>query len=150
MYNQGYYKQYRSLIYSLHNYSRLMNPANDVLEKRLAALDGGAWTLFAQTLKKLGIEVRFFDPGHPEALPGLIDANTRLVCRESIGNPRNAVPDFHRLADIAHWHGLPVVVDNTLSGLPLNPVTMSPALRPALSAGPPGVTLVTNTPCEAP
>jgi hypothetical protein len=88
-------------------YSRLMSPADDVLEKRLAALDGGTWTLLAQTLKKLGIEVRLFDPGPPEELPRLIDANTRLVYRKSIGNPKDDVPDFHRPADTAHWHGRP-------------------------------------------
>ncbi len=131
-------------------YSRLMNPTNDVLEKRLAALDGGAaglafasgqaaetaailtithagqnfisatslyggtWTLFTQTLKKLGIEVRFFDPRHPEQIDKLVDANTRLVYLETIGNPKNDVPDFRRITDIAHKHGLPVIVDNTV------------------------------------
>ena len=130
-------------------YSRLMNPTNDVLEKRLAALDGGAaglafasgqaaitaailtithagqnfisatslyggtWTLFTQTLKKLGIEVRFFDPSRPEEIDKLVDENTRLVYLESIGNPKNDVPDFRRIADIAHKHGIPVVIDNT-------------------------------------
>ena len=131
-------------------YSRLMNPTNDVLEKRLAALDGGigglafasgqaaitaailtithsgqnflsatslyggTWTLFTQTLKKLGIEVRFFDPDHPEQIDKLADENTRLVYLESVGNPKNDVPDFRRIADTAHQHGLPVVVDNTV------------------------------------
>jgi O-acetylhomoserine (thiol)-lyase len=131
-------------------YSRLMNPTNDVLEKRLAALDGGigglafasgqaaitaailtithsgqnflsatslyggTWTLFTQTLKKLGIEVRFFDPDHPEQIDELADENTRLVYLESVGNPKNDVPDFRRIADTAHQHGLPVVVDNTV------------------------------------
>jgi O-acetylhomoserine (thiol)-lyase len=131
-------------------YSRLMNPTNDVLEKRLAALDGGVgalafasgqaaitaailtiahsgqnflsatslyggtWTLFTQTFKKLGIEVRFFDPDHPEEIDKLADENTRLVYLESVGNPKNDVPDFRLLADIAHKHGLPVIVDNTV------------------------------------
>lgn len=131
-------------------YSRLMNPTNDVLEKRLAALDGGigalafasgqaaitaailtlahsgqnivsatslyggTWTLFTQTLKKLGIEVRFFDPNHAEEIGNLVDANTRLVYLESAGNPKNDVPDFRRISDIAHKHGLPVIVDNTV------------------------------------
>ncbi len=131
-------------------YSRLMNPTNDVLEKRLAALDGGiggltfasgsaaitaailtlahsgqnfvsstslyggTWTLFSQTFKKLGIEVRFFDPDHPERIPGLVDGNTRLVYIESIGNPKNDVPDFEKIAGIAHRHGLPLFVDNTV------------------------------------
>jgi len=131
-------------------YSRLMNPTNDVLEKRLAALDGGigglafasgqaaitaailtithsgqnfisstslyggTWTLFAQTFKKLGIEVRFFDPDHPEQIARLADSNTRLVYLESIGNPKNDVPDFERISEISHRHGLPVIVDNTV------------------------------------
>jgi O-acetylhomoserine (thiol)-lyase len=132
-------------------YSRIMNPTNDVLEKRLAALDGGVgalafssgqaavnaailsvthtgqnfisatslyggtWTLFTQTFKKLGIEVRFFDPNHPEQIHKLVDVNTRLVYMESIGNPKNDVPDFRQIADIAHGHGLPVVIDNTVT-----------------------------------
>jgi O-acetylhomoserine (thiol)-lyase len=131
-------------------YSRLTNPTNDVLEKRLAALDGGVgalafasgaaaitaavltithagqnlisatslyggtWALFAQTFKKLGIEVRFFNPDHPEEIDKLVDENTRLVYLESVGNPKNDVPDFRKIADIAHKHGLPVVVDNTV------------------------------------
>ena len=139
-------------------YTRLMNPTNDVLEKRLAALDGGAaglafasgqaaitaailtivhsgqnflsatslyggtWTLFTQTLKKLGIEVRFFDPNHPEQIAGLVDDNTRLVYLESVGNPKNDVPDFRRLTDAAHAQGLPVIVDNTV----LTPVLFRP------------------------
>ena len=139
-------------------YSRLMNPTNDVLEKRLAALDGGAaglafasgqaaitaailtivhsgqnfisstslyggtWTLFTQTFRKLGIEVRFFDPDRPEQIARLADANTRLVYLESLGNPRNDVPDLRQIAEVAHAAGLPVVVDNT--------VTPPPLLRP--------------------
>ena len=131
-------------------YSRLMNPTNDVLEKRLAALDGGigalafasgqaaitaailtlahsgqnflsstslyggTWTLFAQTFKKLGVEVRFFDPDHPEQIEKLADRNTRLVYLESIGNPKNDIVDFQKIADISHRCGLPVVIDNTV------------------------------------
>ena len=139
-------------------YSRLMNPTNDVLEKRLAALDGGigglafasgqaaivaailtithagqnfisatslyggTWTLFTQTLKKLGIEVRFFNSDHPEEIDKLVDGNTRLVYLESVGNPKNDVPDFRAIADTAHKHGLPVIVDNTV----LTPVLFRP------------------------
>jgi O-acetylhomoserine (thiol)-lyase len=131
-------------------YSRLTNPTNDVLEKRLAALEGGAaalafasgqaaitaailtithsgqniisatslyggtWTLFVHTFKKLGVEVRFFDPDHPEQISKLVDANTRLVYLESVGNPKNDVPDFRAITDTAHRHGLPVLVDNTV------------------------------------
>lgn len=142
-------------------YSRLMNPTVDVLEKRLAALDGGVtglcfasgqsaitaailtlahsgqnivsstslyggtWTLFTQTFKQLGIEVRFFDPDHPEQIKDLIDENTRLVYMESIGNPKNDVPDFKAIADAAHSspHGaVPVICDNTV----MTPMLLKP------------------------
>jgi len=131
-------------------YSRLGNPTCDVLEKRIAALDGGVAavafasgqaavmaavvtlakpgqnivvsnslyggtsTLFRHTLGRLGIEFRFFDTDNLEALHGLIDADTRAVYTESLANPRNNLPDFHRLAEIAHAHGVPVLVDNTV------------------------------------
>jgi len=131
-------------------YSRLMNPTNDVLEKRIAALDGGAaalsfasgqaainaailtiahsgqniisstslyggtWTLFTQTFSKLGIEVRFFDPSEPEKINDLVDENTRCVYFESLGNPKNDVPDFEKISKTSHDHGLPVICDNTV------------------------------------
>ena len=131
-------------------YTRLQNPTTDVLEKRIAALDGGAlglafasgqaainaailtithsgqnfisstslyggsWTLFTQTFKKLGIEVRFFDPDHPEEINDLVDENTRCVYFESVGNPKNDVPDFKKITDISHNHGLPTICDNTV------------------------------------
>jgi O-acetylhomoserine (thiol)-lyase len=136
-------------------YTRLMNPTTDVLEKRLAALDGGAaglafasgqaaitaslltivhsgqnfisanslyggtWTLFSQTFQKLGIEVRFFDPAHPEQISKLVDKNTRAVYLETPGNPKNDVPDYRAITDLAHQHGLPAIIDNT---------TLTPAL----------------------
>ncbi|MCJ7544467.1 MAG: O-acetylhomoserine aminocarboxypropyltransferase/cysteine synthase, partial [Phycisphaerae bacterium] len=131
-------------------YSRLMNPTNDVMEKRLAAMDGGVgglalasgqaaitaaictithsrqnfisstslyggtWTLFTQTFKKLGIEVRFFNPDHPQEVGRLADENTRCVYIESVGNPRNDVPDFAAIARAAHRCGVPLIVDNTV------------------------------------
>ena len=143
-------------------YSRLSNPTNDVLEKRLAALDGGAaalafasglaaitaailtithagqnfvsatslyggtWTLFTQTLNKLGIEVRFFDPNKPEEIRKLVDDKTRCVYLESLGNPKNDVPDFKKITDIAHQLGLPVICDNTV---------MTPALLRPIEHG---------------
>ena len=139
-------------------YSRIMNPTNDVLEKRLAAIDGGigalafssgqaaitaailtivhsgqnfisstslyggTWTLFTQTLKKLGVEVRFFDPDHPEQISNLADENSRLVYLESVGNPKNDVPDFRKITEISHQHGLPVVVDNTVTPALFRPI----------------------------
>jgi O-acetylhomoserine (thiol)-lyase len=135
-----------------------MNPTCDVLEKRMAALEGGAaalafasgqsaitaailtiahagqniisatslyggtWTLFTQTFRQLGIEVRFFNPDHPEEINKLVDENTRLVYLESIGNPRNDVPDFDAISAIAHAQGLPVLMDNTV----LTPVLFKP------------------------
>ncbi|HAU37651.1 MAG TPA: O-acetylhomoserine aminocarboxypropyltransferase [Phycisphaerales bacterium] len=131
-------------------YSRLMNPTCDVLEKRLAAMDGGAAalafssgmaaitatvctlagqgqnivsaktlyggtvTLFTQTLPKLGIETRFFDADDPAAAAKLIDADTRCVYIESIGNPSNNIPDFAKIAAVAHDAGVPLIVDNTV------------------------------------
>ncbi len=130
-------------------YTRLMNPTNDVLEKRLAALDGGAaglafasgqaaitaslltivhsgqnfisanslyggtWTLFTQTFKQLGIEVRFFDPKRPDEISKLVDKNTRAVYIETPGNPKNDVPDYRKITDLAHKSGLPTIIDNT-------------------------------------
>ncbi len=131
-------------------YSRLTNPTCDVLEQRLAALDGGAaalafasgqaaitaailtitrsgqnvlaspslyggtWTLFTQTLKRLGIDVRFCDGDRPETIIELADENTRCVYLESQGNPKNDVPDFRAIADRAHAIGVPVICDNTV------------------------------------
>ena len=131
-------------------YSRLMNPTCDVLEKRLAVLDGGVgglafasghaaitaavltlchsgqnivsstslyggtWTLFTQTFKKFGIEARLFDPSDADAIAGLVDGNTRCVYIESMGNPKNDVPDFRKVADAAHAAGVPLICDNTV------------------------------------
>ncbi len=131
-------------------YSRLMNPTNDVFEKRMAALDGGVgalavssgqsaiyiaifnicragqnfisatslyggtWTLFTQTFPKLGIEVKFFDPARPDDIRKLVDKDTRCVYLESLGNPKNDVPDFAEVARVAHSCGLPVLCDNTV------------------------------------
>ena len=132
-------------------YTRLMNPTNDVLEKRLAALDGGAaglvfasragrhYRLFADH-RSCRAELHFrhqpvwrnmdaFQPDaqkarhrsailrsqpNPETLSKLVDKNTRAVYIESIGNPKNDVPDYRKLTDIAHSHGLPAIIDNTV------------------------------------
>ncbi|MEO0631236.1 MAG: PLP-dependent transferase, partial [Planctomycetota bacterium] len=130
-------------------YSRLMNPTTDVLEKRLAALDGGVgalavssgqqailysilniakagdniiagtslyggtWTLFTQTFKRFGIEVRFFDAERPESIGDRADSRTRAVYIETIGNPKNDVPDFRAISERAHAVGVPLIADNT-------------------------------------
>jgi len=132
-------------------YTRLMNPTTDVLEKRLAELDGGVgalgvasgqaattyailniaqagqnivstnflyggtYNLFHYTLPKLGITVKFVDSSDPENVRKAIDANTRLVYTESVGNPKNNVDDFEEIGKIAHEAGIPFVVDNTVT-----------------------------------
>jgi O-acetylhomoserine (thiol)-lyase len=132
-------------------YTRLMNPTTDVLEKRLAELDGGigalalasgqaattyavlnitqagqnivstnylyggTYNLFHYTLPKLGITVKFVDSSDPENIRKAIDANTRLVYTESVGNPKNNVDDFEAIGKVAHDAGIPFVVDNTVT-----------------------------------
>jgi O-acetylhomoserine (thiol)-lyase len=131
-------------------YTRIMNPTTDVLEKRVAAMEGGigalglasgmaaitntiftlcetgdnivttttlyggTYNLFAHTLPQLGIEARFADPKDVEGLAALIDDRTKLVFCESIGNPAGNVVDIGAMADMAHAHGVPLVVDNTV------------------------------------
>ena len=131
-------------------YTRIMNPTQDVLEKRLAALEGGiaalalasgqaaityaiqtiaevgdnivsaatlyggTYNLFAHTLPQLGIEVRFADHRAPGTFEKLIDARTKALYVESIGNPLGNITDFQQLAAIAHRHGVPLIVDNTV------------------------------------
>ncbi len=131
-------------------YTRIMNPTEDVLEQRLAALEGGigalalasgmaaityaiqtiaeagdnivsastlyggTYNLFAHTLPQMGIETRFADPRRPHTFAALIDSRTKMVFCESIGNPLGNVTDFRALADVAHAHGVPLVVDNTV------------------------------------
>ncbi len=132
-------------------YSRIMNPTNDVLEKRVAALEGGigalavasgqsaityaiqtiaeagdnivsstalyggTYNLFAHTLPQYGIETRFADHNDPDSFEKLIDARTKAVYVESIGNPAGNVTDIAKVAAIAHQHGVPVIVDNTVA-----------------------------------
>jgi O-acetylhomoserine (thiol)-lyase len=131
-------------------YTRIMNPTSDVLEKRLAAMEGGigglalasgmtavtnsvltiaesgdnivttsqlyggTYNLFAHTLPQLGIEVRFAEARDHDGIAKLIDPKTKLVFCESIGNPLGNVVDFGALAAVAHAHGVPLIVDNTV------------------------------------
>lgn len=139
-------------------YTRIMNPTNDVLEQRVAALEGGVaalalsagqaaihysiiniaeagnnvvsvpllyggtYTLFAHMLPKLGIEVRFAKDDNPANLEPLIDRKTSAVFCESLGNPAGNIPDMETLCSMAHKHGVPVIVDNTVP----TPVLMKP------------------------
>jgi len=86
------------------------------------ALYGGTVTLFGHTFKRLGIETRFVDITKPEQIKQAIDDKTRLVYVESICNPKNDVPDFEKIAKIAHAAGVPVICDNTV----LTPVAFKP------------------------
>jgi O-acetylhomoserine (thiol)-lyase len=79
-----------------------------------STLYGGTYNLFAHTLPQFGIEVRFADPRKPADFAALIDARTKAVYCESIGNPLGNVTDFGALAKIAHERGVPLIVDNTV------------------------------------
>jgi len=79
-----------------------------------STLYGGTYNLFAHTFPQQGIEVRFADPSKPESFAGLIDARTKAVFCESIGNPLGNVTDIAALAAVAHAKGVPLIVDNTV------------------------------------
>ncbi len=79
-----------------------------------STLYGGTYNLFAHTLPQLGIEVRFAGPKDIEGLSKLVDANTKAVFCESIGNPKGNVVDIGAAAEMAHSHGVPLIVDNTV------------------------------------
>ncbi len=132
-------------------YTRIMNPTADVLEKRVAEMEGGVaglavssgsaavnyailtiakagnnivsvpmlyggtYTLFAHMLPSQGIEVRFAEDDSPEALEKLIDDKTSAVYCESIGNPAGNIVDLEGISTMAHKHGVPVIVDNTVA-----------------------------------
>ncbi|MEX0929967.1 MAG: O-acetylhomoserine aminocarboxypropyltransferase/cysteine synthase [Balneolales bacterium] len=130
-------------------YSRIMNPTNDVFEKRIAALEGGAMAVatasgqaaqflaittiaqagdnivstsnlyggtynqFKVSFPRLGIKVHFVEEDDTAAYEAKIDENTKALYVESIGNPRNNIPDFEKLATLAKKYDIPLIVDNT-------------------------------------
>ncbi|RCL46906.1 MAG: bifunctional O-acetylhomoserine aminocarboxypropyltransferase/cysteine synthase [Candidatus Thioglobus sp.] len=79
-----------------------------------ASLYGGTYNLFAHTLPRLGIEVRFADQHDVEGMEKLIDDNTKAVFAESLGNPAGNILDISAVADMAHKHGVPLMIDNTV------------------------------------
>ena len=131
-------------------YTRIMNPTNDVLEQRVADMEGGVaglalasgqaattyaiqtiaeagdnfismstlyggtYNLFAHTFPQMGISVRFADPENLDNMAALIDDKTKAVYCESLGNPAGNVLDIAKVAEIAHAHGVPLIVDNTV------------------------------------
>ncbi len=82
-------------------------------------LYGGTYTQFRFPLKRFGIEARFVDSRDPANFEAAIDENTRLLYTESIGNPKGNVDDFEAIAAVAHRHGIPLIVDNTVTPPPL-------------------------------
>ena len=132
-------------------YTRIMNPTTDVLEQRLAEMEGGigglclasgmaaityaiqcitevgsnivstsqlyggTYNLFAHTLPRQGVEVRMASHDDFAGLEALIDENTKAVFCESIGNPAGNIVDLEMLAEIAHRHGVPLMVDSTVA-----------------------------------
>ena len=80
-----------------------------------STLYGGTYELFLDTLPHLGITTRFVNPDHPEEFEKAINDKTKLVYLETLGNPAINVPDFDAIRDIAHAHGIPVLIDNTFA-----------------------------------
>src|SRR5271169_3913139 len=139
-------------------YSRIQNPTVAVLERRVAALEGGleamcvssgqaavnyavlnlaelgsnivsvpqlygtTHTLFAHVLPSQGISVRFADSDQADTIEALIDDKTRAVFCESVGNPAGNICDIEALAAVAHKHGVPLIVDNTVA----TPILLKP------------------------
>ncbi|MCG5536680.1 O-acetylhomoserine aminocarboxypropyltransferase/cysteine synthase family protein [Ectothiorhodospira mobilis] len=79
-----------------------------------STLYGGTYNLFAHTLPRYGIQVRFAPPGDLDAMRALMDEHTRAVFCETIGNPAGNVADIQALAELAHAHGVPLIADNTV------------------------------------
>ena len=79
-----------------------------------SALYGGTYNLFAHTFPQYGIETRFADYRKPESFEPLIDSKTKAIYVESLGNPQGNVTDIAAMAKVAHRHGIPLIVDNTV------------------------------------
>jgi O-acetylhomoserine (thiol)-lyase len=139
-------------------YTRIMNPTNDVLEKRVALLDcgigalatasgqaaislallnlaragdeiisadnlyGGTYNLFHYTFPRLGIQVKFVPSNDLAAIRKAMTSKTKAVYAESIGNPKLDVADLEGIAQLAHQHGIPLVLDNTVSPYLMRPI----------------------------
>jgi len=86
------------------------------------SLYGGTYNLFQWTLPKLGITTRFVDGSDPASFARALDASTKAIYIETIGNPRLDVPDIAAIAGVAHAHGIPLIVDNTFAPLLCRPI----------------------------
>jgi O-acetylhomoserine (thiol)-lyase len=80
----------------------------------MSTLYGGTYNLFAHTFPQMGIETRFVDPENLDSMAALIDSKTKAVYCESLGNPAGNILDIEKVVEIAHAHGIPVIVDNTV------------------------------------
>ncbi len=89
----------------------LCNTGDEIIST--SALYGGTYTLLLHSMKRLGITTHFVQNADPDAIAAKINNRTRLIYLETIGNPKLEIPDFARISEIAHAHGLPLVVDNT-------------------------------------
>ena len=89
----------------------LANAGDEIISA--AALYGGTYTQFSQSFRRLGIKVHFVEGTNPDDFAKHINEKTKLIYLETIGNPKLEIPDFEAIAEVAHAHGLPVVVDNT-------------------------------------
>ena len=89
------------------------------------ALYGGSVTLLSVSLAKFGIETTFVDASKPEAFAAAVQSNTRAIYAESLGNPSMLVLDIGAVAEVAHAHGLPLIIDNTVPSPALcNPINL--------------------------
>jgi O-acetylhomoserine (thiol)-lyase len=79
-----------------------------------SSLYGGTYNLFSSTLPKLGITVKFVNADNPENFRSAITSKTKAIYAESVGNPQGNVLDIEAVADIAHEHGIPLIIDNTV------------------------------------
>lgn len=80
-----------------------------------ANLYGGTYNLFLNTLREQGLDVTFVDPSEPENFEKAIKSNTKLLYAETLGNPNSDVIDIEAISEIAHKHGIPLIVDNTFA-----------------------------------
>jgi O-acetylhomoserine (thiol)-lyase len=145
-------------------YTRIMNPTNDILEKRISALEGGVaalavssgqtatafaiqnlakagdnivsstdlyggtWNLFSNTLKDMGIEVRFVDPSDPRAFEEATDDRTRAYYAETLPNPKLSVFPISEVSAIGKKYGIPLIVDNTAAPVICQPIKHGAAI----------------------
>ena len=91
-------------------------------------LYGGTWTLFSQTLKQFGVEVRFVDPGDPENFRRATDTNTKAYYSETLPNPKLNVFPIKEVAEIGRSLGVPLIVDNTAAPLIARPLEYGAAV----------------------